>query len=167
MKCRSDSNTLTTNEFIDKAILIHKDRYDYSLVNYKSTKEKIIIICEEHSEFVQTPMKHLSGAGCPKCGNKFGIMENRWLDNYNINNENRQVRIGRYKVDGYDPITNTIYEFNGDFWHGNPDKYKKDDINPISGKSFGYLLSKTIEKENKLKKLGYNFISIWESEYNF
>ena len=23
-------------------------------------------------------------------------------------------------VDGYDPATNTIYEFLGDYWHGNP-----------------------------------------------
>ena len=44
-------------------------------------------------------------------------------------------------------------------------KYKKDDINPICGKTFGYLLQKTIEKEKRLKELGYNVVSIWESEY--
>lgn len=40
--------------------------------------------------------------------------------------ENREVVIkisGRiFKVDGFDPIINTIYEFYGDFWHGNPKK---------------------------------------------
>lgn len=40
-------------------------------------------------------------------------------------------------------------------------------VNPISGKSFGYLLKKTVEKESKLKELGYNLVSIWESEYSF
>jgi G:T-mismatch repair DNA endonuclease (very short patch repair protein) len=73
--------------------------------------------------------------------------------------------VSKYIVDGYDPITNTIYEFNGDFWHGNPSKYKKFDINPISGKTFGELYKKTLEKEDNLKKLGYNVISIWESDY--
>jgi hypothetical protein len=33
--------------------------------------------------------------------------------------------------------------------------------------SIGYLLKKTIEKEDRLKELGYNLVSIWESEYSF
>ena len=152
-----------TNDFINRSYLIYGDRYDYKLVDYKNIHEKVIIICREHGEFRQTPNSHLHNSGCPKCGDKFGIMENTWLDYLNVNN--RQVRIGKYIVDGYDPITNTIYEFNGDFWHGNPSKYKNYDVNQILGKSFGELYKKTLEKENNLKKLGYNVISIWESDY--
>ena len=33
-----------TNNFISKAIKIHKDRYDYSKVNYINAKKKINII---------------------------------------------------------------------------------------------------------------------------
>ena len=40
----------------------------------------------------------------------------------------RQVKIDGYIVDGYDSKTNTIYEFNGDFWHGNPNIYNLTDL---------------------------------------
>lgn len=57
----------TQTEFIEKAKTIHKDRYDYSKVNYISSDDKVIIICKEHGEFLQTPSNHLQGQGCPKC----------------------------------------------------------------------------------------------------
>jgi hypothetical protein len=37
------------------------------LVDYKYTKNKVIIICKEHGEFKQTPMTHLRDTGCPIC----------------------------------------------------------------------------------------------------
>lgn len=57
----------TTEDFIREAIEIHGVRYDYSKVDYKSTMEKVIIICPKHGEFLQTPSKHLTGQGCPNC----------------------------------------------------------------------------------------------------
>lgn len=165
VKCKIDNNTLTSKEFIKKAIYIHGDEYDYSKVEYKYTNKKVIIICRKHGEFKQTPMTHLRGTRCPKCALKFGIMENKWLDKFNIKNEYRQFKIGRYIVDGYDPITNTIYEFNGDFWHGNPNRYNSNDLNKVLKLKFGKLYQKTIIKENNLRKLGYNVISIWESDF--
>jgi len=55
-------------KFIDKALKVHGDRYDYSLVDYKSSKIKIKITCKQHGIFEQLPSKHLSGRGCPTCG---------------------------------------------------------------------------------------------------
>ncbi len=66
---RSRAKTLSTQSFIEKAKSIHGDRYDYSKVNYTTTKEKVCIICPEHGEFLQEPHNHLQGMGCPKCGN--------------------------------------------------------------------------------------------------
>lgn len=154
---------LTKEKFIEKSKKIHYDKYNYSLVEYKDNQTKVKIICKEHNIFEQRPDDHMRGRGCKRCSDKFGILENIWLDDNNI--KNRQVRIGRYIVDGYDTETNTIYEFNGDYWHGNPYKYKKDDINPSCKKSFGELYRKTIDKERTLLNKGYNIISIWESEY--
>jgi len=57
-----------TKKFIEKAIFIHGDKYDYSLVDYKSSKDKIKIICKEHGIFEQYPAKHLIGRGCNICG---------------------------------------------------------------------------------------------------
>lgn len=56
--------------FYTKAIKIHENRYDYSLVDYKNGRTKIKIVCEIHNIFNQTPSHHLSGIGCPKCGLK-------------------------------------------------------------------------------------------------
>lgn len=61
-----------TSEFVEKAKKVekHKDKkYDYSKVKYINVRTKVIIICPEHGEFEQTPNKHLSGRGCPDCGN--------------------------------------------------------------------------------------------------
>ena len=58
----------TTNEFILDAIAVHKNKYDYSLVDYKNNRTKIHIICKEHGIFKQTPNDHLTGYGCYECG---------------------------------------------------------------------------------------------------
>jgi hypothetical protein len=152
-----------TEYFINRANSIHNKKYDYSLVDYENQHKKVTILCKEHGKFKQTPNSHLNNSGCPKCGNKFGIMENMWLDSLNI--EKRQFKIGKYFVDGYDPVTNTVYEFNGDFWHGNPNKYNLNDVNIINKKTFGELYENTLDKEKKLIELGYNVISIWETDY--
>ena len=62
---------LTNEQFISKAREIHGDRYDYSLVEYITGKQKIIIICREHGEFLQDGNGHLSGKGCKKCPKKY------------------------------------------------------------------------------------------------
>ena len=59
---------LTTLQFIEKAVMVHGDKYDYSLVNYHNRRTNVIIICKEHGRFLQTPDSHLSGCECQKCG---------------------------------------------------------------------------------------------------
>ena len=59
---------LSTAEFITKAKKVHGDAYEYILVNYKSSLEKIQIVCHDHGVFKQIPKYHLQGHGCPKCG---------------------------------------------------------------------------------------------------
>lgn len=59
-----------TDTFINKSRKVHGDKYDYSKVEYINAHTKVGILCPEHGEFWQTPNKHLSGQGCPKCGAK-------------------------------------------------------------------------------------------------
>jgi len=54
-------------KFLLKSIIKHEDRYDYSLVEYESSRKKIKIICKEHGIFEQEPANHLRGQGCPMC----------------------------------------------------------------------------------------------------
>lgn len=61
--------SLSTETFIERAKMVHQDKYIYSKVDYfKNTFSKIIIICPIHGEFLQGVGAHLSGSGCPKCG---------------------------------------------------------------------------------------------------
>ena len=66
-RCRGHQKT--TEQFIKESILIHRNEYDYSKVDYKNTTTKVIIICKIHGEIEQLPSSHLSGQGCYKCGN--------------------------------------------------------------------------------------------------
>lgn len=58
---------LTTDEFIEKSILKHGHKYDYSKVQYIDMRTPVIIICPKHGEFSQFPYNHVKGAGCSLC----------------------------------------------------------------------------------------------------
>jgi len=57
----------TTKYFIQRAIKVHGNKYDYSKVVYVNAHIKIIIICPIHGEFLQRPQSHLDGAICLQC----------------------------------------------------------------------------------------------------
>lgn len=164
----ADVHRYTTEDFIRLSKLVHGDRYDYKESCYERSRNKIKIICQEHGEFYQSPNHHLRGYGCQVCGKNNSYMASQWLDECGVPKEHREVTIKlpskkRYRVDAlYD---NVVYEFNGDFWHGNPKIYNSGDVNPIAGKSFGELHDKTMKKENDLKKFGFKVVSIWEKDY--
>lgn len=57
----------TKEEFIEDAIKLHGNEYDYSNVEYVNNRTLVRIICNKHGEFLQTPDVHLRGCGCPIC----------------------------------------------------------------------------------------------------
>jgi hypothetical protein len=66
-KC-GKSNKLTTQQFIERAIKVYGNKYDYSKVNYINCNTKVCIICPIHGEFWQRPLEHLKHE-CKQCGN--------------------------------------------------------------------------------------------------
>lgn len=82
---------LTNKEFIEKAKIIHGDKYDYSKVEYVNAKTKVCIICPKHGEFWQTPDKHLQGHQCIYCNNKRKPSEEEYINKIN--------KIHNYKYD--------------------------------------------------------------------
>jgi hypothetical protein len=67
-KCvKEDKLKISEKKFIENAKIIHKNKYDYSKVNYKHSKQKVSIICSKHGEFKQNPNQHLQKQGCPQC----------------------------------------------------------------------------------------------------
>lgn len=161
----------TTEEFIEKSKFIFGESLDYSLVNYINNSTAVALICKIHGQFNKIPFLHLSrGSGCPKC-RKYNVskISQIWLDSFKNPNIIQEKRIyidnKYYIVDGFDPINNTIFEFNGDFWHGNPNIYRENELNKVIGVNFGELYHKTIEKQTQMLKAGYNIITIWERDF--
>lgn len=105
------------------------------------------------------------GTNCPFCSKRISKPGQLWLDSKNITIREVYIKINKIKffIDGFDKENNTIYEFLGDYWHGNLNKYKAEDRNSNNNKTFGELYSKTIERFTALKTAGYRIIYRWES----
>lgn len=217
-------------KWLSKAIEIHGDEYDYSLVQYTNSHNKVTIICKIHGEFDKKPCDHINQKqGCPKCshnypytitdirqkskemyGDQYLILdpflgmkhpltiicnidnhgkfvvtcgerhlnhkggcpkcalsiklenlkpgnisriEKTWLDSLNVPLRQHKISIGSstFLVDGFDPLTNTVYECYGSFWHGNPNQYSSSDLNPVLKKTYGELYQKTMTRESILE----------------
>lgn len=66
----ADAKRSTTEQFIAKARMVHGDRYNYSLVEYVSSQQKVRIICPDHGRFLQRPNDHIAQrSGCADCAN--------------------------------------------------------------------------------------------------
>ena len=110
----------TTEEFIIKSKIMHDDKYDYSLVEYKKSNKKVKIICKKHNKiFEQSPANHVSGQGCPICNESKGEKEiSNFLKDKNIK-YTRQKKFDncKYKYrlpfDFYLPDHNICIEFDG------------------------------------------------------
>lgn len=58
-----------------------------------------------------------------------------------------------------------IIEVQGDFWHGNPNKYKKDDI-LLNGLTVDMVWKKDYRKKVKVESHGYTVYYLWETDIN-
>jgi hypothetical protein len=56
--------------FTEKARKIHGEKYDLSKAVYRSSSEKIEIVCQVHGPFLIRASNFLRGVGCAKCGHK-------------------------------------------------------------------------------------------------
>lgn len=146
---------LTNEEFIEKARKIHGDKYDYSLSNYSTSKHRVTIICPTHGKFQQTPDKHLSGCGCPKCIAPYSKNEMEIYDiiaslmpNVPIEQHDRNI-LGGKEVDIYIPSLKVGIEYNGLYWHNSK----------IINKNYH------LDKLNLCKERGIKLIQIFEDEY--
>ena len=69
------------DKYIEKAIKIHGNKYDYSKSNAHSCKDKAIFICPIHGEFEQTWDNHVNGgSGCPKCAKCHKYTNEEWIE---------------------------------------------------------------------------------------
>jgi predicted nucleic-acid-binding Zn-ribbon protein len=175
----STANKLRSNteEFIEKANKVHDNTYDYTETVYINAHDKVIIICKEHGMFKKTPNDHLRGSGCPGCNNRgYSRTQIEWLNFISkrdgitiIHAENEgefSIPNTKFKADGYCVETNTVYEFHGDYWHGNPKVFDSNEFNKTTKCTFGELYQKTLDKEQQIKDMGFNLVTMWENDWD-
>lgn len=181
----SNGQKLTSEEVISRAKKIHGDKYDYSNINYINWNIPLNIKCNAnfkngkiHGIFKQLAGNHINHKqGCPKCSlNGFSKSQIEWIELLmnelniyiiNINNDGEhRIQNTRKRADGYCKKINTIFEFHGCFYHGCINCYKnRNEYNKQCKKTYDELYNKTINKENICKENGYNYISIWNCEW--
>jgi hypothetical protein len=119
---------LTSDEYVDKCLIIHDYMYEYDMLNYENLNSKILINCKKHGKFELKASTHIYGAGCNKCDDyKFKKEIRKILNNNNITFiENYKFPNCRNKYqlpfDFYIPFTRTVIEFYG-IQHYEPVKY--------------------------------------------
>lgn len=157
----------TTSEFIKVAQNIYGDLYDYSKTHYITNKIPVTITCKIHGDFKKWPNAHIyKNEGCPKCGTlSVSNSEIEFLDFMRIDEKFRQFPIDTFIVDGIDESTKTVYEFLGDYWHGNPDLYDGRKLNKSLGIHFGQLYKKTFWRFGRISEMGYSIKYIWENDW--
>lgn len=157
-----------TKKFVDK--LFNGSRLNYLLKplfkpdDFKSVNELYSFECNTCHTIFNSNIEDGKIPRCPACftRNNISMPEIEFLDYLNINE--RQKYIKPYKVDG---IKNKkVFEFLGDYWHGNPKVFQSDGINLSNKISFGELYKKTLEKFSYLNDLGYDIYYIWENNWN-
>lgn len=81
-----DSLRFSTGKFIEEAMKIHGNKYNYSKVDYVNSVTNVTIICLKHGEFEQSPACHLySKCGCPHCKESKGEKRvAKYLDELNL-----------------------------------------------------------------------------------
>lgn len=102
MKCgiekNASKNRTGLQEFIAKSRKVHGDIYGYDDVKYKNIDTSVVIYCNIHGLFSQTPYKHLIGRGCPECGGSKRLTTSKFID--------RSVAVHGFKYD----YSNAIYK---------------------------------------------------------
>lgn len=177
-KCGTDKSMESirgnTEDFIKKSKEIHKDKYDYSLVEYNHCQEKVKIVCSIHGIFEQQPNAHLNNHGCPKCCESKGESKIR---EFLIKNSIKFINQKRFDdckdkntlpFDYYLPELNICIEFDGaqhfipvDYWGGEDrllDTQKKDNIKTQYCKNNNIILLRIRYDEDIIEKLGENII---------
>lgn len=171
-KCAQQSSRLDRADYFADCASIHQGRYDYTHSEFIGTAHKITYRCAKHGNVTQYAGDHRNGRGCKSCGRESQFFKSKacgaWLERCRSRGavivEEWIIPDTKYVADGYDATTNTIYEFHGDYWHGNPTLYPADEMNLSAGKTFGELYQGTLRKEARIRELGYNLITTWMSD---
>jgi len=121
MECRLNKRRTGLDNFLQRCLDIHGDKYDYSLVDkYQNSLTKVKVICKKHGIFEISPEHHTNRKqGCSICKESIGEKSiSKYLDNNNIEYKREYIfndckNIKELRYDFYLPKYNLCIEYNG------------------------------------------------------
>lgn len=166
---------------------LYKDNFIWESLTKIPKKDKLKITCKKHGDFEQWTTSLKRGIGCPECvkekekarkkiqaTNNFiksgaylkgrsnvSNAETEWLNSLEVPLRQYLIEETGQTVDGFDKKTHTVYLYHGKYWHGCPETYHPDELNPSIGIPMKQLYAQTLEYEKKIKDAGYNLIVKW------
>lgn len=143
-------------KFLELGKQIHNNKYDYSQVVYKNSKEKVRIICPKHGVFLQKPNTHLSAkSGCPSCAihtSRFELWVKDVVEKSMKKEAHKFIMKNRKHID---VLCGDIgFEANGLAFHGEVDVFKK-----VKPKTYHF------DKTHQALSQGITLYHILEDEY--
>jgi hypothetical protein len=153
------------------------------------SEERVWWKCSKgHSWKAKVCMRTKRKTGCPKCKkNGVSTISIKWLESimkkegiyikHYMNSDTGEYKIilengKKIKVDGYCIENNTVYEYDGCYYHGHPatecshkKKYQPEELNKVCKKKFSDLYKETLNKRKSIRDAGYNLVYIWGCEY--
>ena len=144
---------MNTEYFIQKAKLVHGDKYDYSKVEYKFTDKEVCIGCVNHGEFFQTPNNHLTGYGCPKCAGNYMDLD-YFIEKSNKKHHNK-YDYSKVSYSKNEDKVCIICLKHGEFWQS-PHHHTSGQGCPICKESEGEKIIRQFLLENKIS-FEYNY----------
>ena len=153
----------TQEEIIEQFKAVHGDKYDYSLVVFKTVSDKVDIICPKHGVFQMTPTAHRLGQNCPMCVGRYRTTES-------LISEFREVHGDKYDyskvkfVKMHEKVC-IICPEHGEFWQ-TPSKHltKKQGCPKCGKRSMAnkqkLTLEEWIERAKKMHKNKYDYSKV-------
>ena len=143
----------TQESFIEKAIALHGDKYDYSEVAYVDSVTKVKIKCPLHGPWLTKPNSHLNERGCSTCGNIGPSKGENELADFlrtlvGVDTSNRAI-IAPYEIDCVIPSANLGIEYCGVYFHS--DKFKTKDYH--------------LDKLQRANSAGFDLLQIFDTEW--
>jgi len=165
LKCSGAIPTKTNNLYVNFPDLMKEWDYKKNKIDPRTCsngkKLKVWWKCKNGHSWKTSIYKRTYGSGCPACvkNRTFSKKGNLWLDENSI--KIREKQINTYKVDGFKD--NIVYEYLGNYWHGNPKYHNPKDKHPSIKCNFGLILIQTIQRLNQISQY-FPIIYRWEDE---
>ncbi|XP_038054119.1 uncharacterized protein LOC119726483 [Patiria miniata] len=106
---------------------------------------------------------------------KWGVMAAEWMDwvaytdgvyiQHKLNAKEKQVGDRQIPVDGFCKQNNTVYQFQGCFWHGHRCHLNKSEFNHVRKTSMDELRQQTEQTSAYIRQHGFQLKEMWECEW--